>query len=733
MAQSSQNNSSPPLQMLLQYQVLKWALLIATPVTFMIVIFILISYPPDRKLMGAMVGLSLVCYYLLLYFFAFRRVSTMRGLDLLSACLLSLPTLANAWTIYQHPGDDLSGVVVGLLIVASLSFTSNWFFVVFTFASVWSSSFACLSAGSGLSHSFWMNVLFVAPGIAFITRVVVQTNYNLLLERLNSEKKLSTELASTEDALKVSRKDQEQSQFDLRQRELQLSTLLSNAPLILCVMDKNGVYTQSRGQGLSKLGLAGDEIVGQQFRELYKDHPKLLVAFEKARQGESSQVRVSFAPGLTHQLQYCPVIGKDQDVVGVLGVGFDVSESVLAEHQRMELESQLLQAQKMESLGLLASGVAHDFNNYLGAIIAFCELWEQPPVSNDSQFIEQPEIPVEIKKIAMNAAGVCEQMLMLAGKSSHEKMESDLSSLVREMNQFFRAIVSKEIELSFDLARDPIPIIANRLLIQQSIVNLIKNACEAIKVQPKQGKILISTRVVDGLPTDTLKGIRMGELDPLREKDTFALLTIKDNGCGIDKTDLQRVFEPYFSNKSNGHGFGLAVTAGIVKNHNGLIYCDSDSSGTRIDLVFPVGKTTQIPVSQTNHAPHFATQSSKRILLVDDETMITQSIGLALRGIGYELTTANSGASGLELIDSGEEYDCIIVDFSMPEMNGLEFLSELSLRHNSTPAIMCSGFVELPKNGKVLPSAMLRKPYSISQLEETISKVCAGRADNIVK
>ena len=113
--------------------------------------------------------------------------------------------------------------------------------------------------------------------------------------------------------------------------------------------------------------------------------------------------------------------------------------------------------------------------------------------------------------------------------------------------------------------------------------------------------------------------------------------------------------------------------------------------------------------------------------------MITQSIGLVLEGLGYDMNTANSGLDGLKQIESGKEFDCIITDFAMPRMNGLEFLAELRGRQITTPTIMCSGYFELPKNGNILPQATLRKPYSIAKLKETIGEVCAAHSESLVK
>ena len=734
----SKKSSPPPPQLLLQYHVLKPALLVSALVSFLVAVFVFFAYPPEEQFFRAGLGLFLGCYFVSLHHFAFGRISSTRGMDLLTVCFLLVPTAIHAWSITRHPDAEFAGVLMlGLIILASMSFVSHLNFLMFVSAIVGFLGFVLFSVGADLHTGFWLNTLFVAPSVAFLVRIVFQKNYGLLFERLNSEKQLSAKLALTSNALKLSQQGQEQSQIDLKQREVQLSSVLRNAPIVLSVMDREGIYTQSRGRGLERIGLAENEIVGRSYEEIYKDQPKLLAAFKKAQQGESSQARVSFAPGITHEIQYCPVFGVDQEVVGVVGVGLDVSESILVERQRQELESQMLQAQKMESLGSLASGVAHDFNNYLGAIIAFCELLKQPPETVGDQSIDPRNIPDEIKKIATNASGVCEQMLMFAGKSTHEKINVDLNSLIGEMEQFFRAIVSHEIDLDVELAHYPVCVNANRLLIQQSIVNLLKNAAEAIKVRPEGqgGRILISTQIVDDLSMVSLDGVRVGEVDSKQEQGSFAVLTIQDNGGGIEASDLRRVFEPYFSGKPDGHGFGLAITAGVVKSHHGVIYCDSDSSGTRIDLAFPVSdsKSESAFVPQRHRAPYLTNNAAERILLIDDEVMITQSIGLVLEGLGYDTTTANSGSSGLEQIDSGKEFDCIIIDFSMPEMNGLEFLTELRGRGITTPAIMCSGYFELPENGKNLPQATLRKPYSIAKLKETIGEVCRVQSVKLVK
>ena len=269
LVQTINKNPPPPLQLLLQYQVLKWGLFIAVPVTVLVAIFIMATFSSERRVFGSCAALSLGCCFFLLYRFVLPRISKMRSMDLLSAAFLTLPTATYSWAIYQHPKEDLAGVVVGILVLASMIFVSHRSYALFALVSVGLIVLGSLCAGASVPDMFWLNLFLIMPAVAFITRMVVQKNYDLVLERLSNEKQLSAQLASTADALRMSQKDQEQSRLDLKQRDLQLSTVLSKAPIILCVTDRDGYYTQSRGFGLKKLGLVENEILGEQFNTFY--------------------------------------------------------------------------------------------------------------------------------------------------------------------------------------------------------------------------------------------------------------------------------------------------------------------------------------------------------------------------------------------------------------------------------------------------------------------------------
>ena len=711
---------------LLQYRVIYWAVRLGAAVMLPVVLFILLTFPPELQLFSVGSSMLLMCYFLILQFWVLPQVRTPLRVDLFAAALLLAPTIVSALTPFHEQQEYTGAVAVGLTVLASLCFVSHRLFVVWAVFSLALYVGCVFWSGQEVPIIYWISFLFVAPVLAFINRIVVQGNYDYLLERARQEDRLTSELACTTDELEVTRKFQEQSQHDLEERTLELTTVLRRAPIILSVIDRYGVYMQSRGLGLEKLGRKENELVGKSFQEIYADYPEVIAAYEQARSGQSSSVRVTFNPGGTHEIQYSPVFDQQSEITGVVGVGVDLSESVQAESKRVELELQLFRAQKMESLGVLASGVAHDFNNYLSAIIAFCDGLDF--AGDNRKLSDNQQVVGEIKKVAENAAGICEQMLMFAGKSTRDKQTFDLNSMLAENKKFLGAIVAKHVELKFNLSSKPLPIRANKLLIQQAIVNLVKNSSDALQGFP-DGRVIVSTESMRDLPPPqqvNRNTIQIGEL-PTDRAESLVYLTVKDNGPGIEENRVNRIFEPYYSSKDTGHGFGLAITAGIMQHHGGVIACQTGLGGTRMDLVFELDNIgTNVMANKLPGDSRDGGSEHCKILLVDDETMIVRSVTMAFEALGFDVVTAESADEAIELAKQHGAFDCLVLDYSMPKMNGLELLRALRKDGITCPAILCSGYLELPEYEDAVPEATLRKPYSIATLRNTIEELCTA-------
>ena len=525
------------------------------------------------------------------------------------------------------------------------------------------------------------------------------------------------------------RKDLDHSQSFLWQTEFHLNAILRHAPLVLCVMDKDGVYIESRGNGLAKLGLKENELVGKPFDKIYEGHDRVCEAIQKALDGESSQVHASLAEGLHHEIRYQPFRDSDGKQRGIVGVGVDISEYINEESKRRVLEEQVFQSRKIESLGSLAGGVARDFNNYLMAIVSFTESLKQgieKGISEENQ-AELLGNASSIQDTAMNAAGVCQQMLVLAGKTSESKAECDLNEIVRVSKPLLFASLPSQIKIEIQTWDSPVTAVVDELLVQRAMFNVFKNAVEPIG-EDQPGELTIST-TVETTTQDMVHGcVFVGDLVEGRR---YGCITVQDSGRGMDLETQARVFEPYFSTKSDGHGFGLAITSGVVSRHSGIIRCQSNESGTRMSLMFPFAevqnpedfaeeRTEPIVKSPLDKVP-------KRVLIVDDKVEVREPTAMALKTLGHTVLTVASGEEAIEVLKQTRcDFDCILLDFAMEGMNGAETLQQIRENGWGIPAIICSGFVnhELLRGDQIDAVAILTKPFSIDDLDELIAESC---------
>jgi len=393
----------------------------------------------------------------------------------------------------------------------------------------------------------------------------------------------------------------------------------------------------------------------------------------------------------------------------------DISDRIRAEEERNQLERQLLQAQKMESLGVLAGGIAHDFNNLLMVMIGNLDL-AQIRIQKESPAI--PHIR-DAEAAAVRAADLTKQMLAYSGKGRFIIEEIDLNHLLKEMLHLLNVSVSKKAVLRFNPSDNLPAVEADATQLRQIIMNMVINASEAIG--DRSGVIAITTGCMD-CDQSYLKNVWLEEnlTDGL-----YVYLEIADTGCGIEPEILSRIFDPFFSTKFTGRGLGMAAVLGIIRGHKGAIRVYSEAGkGTTFKVLLPAsGKPAEIFNGSSEQVEW---TGSGTVLLVDDEETV-RGIGVQmLKELGFTPLTANDGCEALEIYRRTPDIRFVILDLTMPHMDGEQCFRELRQLKPDVKVIMSSGYNEQEVTQKFAGKGLagfIQKPYRMSVLRDAIMKI----------
>jgi len=403
---------------------------------------------------------------------------------------------------------------------------------------------------------------------------------------------------------------------------------------------------------------------------------------------------------------------------GAIVVDFmDVSERKRAEEERLALEKQLLHTQKLESLGVLAGGIAHDFNNILTSIVgntdlALMRLNPESPVRDNLQRIE---------KAATRAADLAKQMLAYSGKGKFVIESISLNRLVEEMTHLLEVSISKKAILRFNFAKELPSVEGDATQLRQIIMNLVINASEAIG--DKSGVIAIST----GCMQCDRRYLSSAWLDENMPEGVYAWLEVADTGCGMDRDTASKIFDPFFSTKFTGRGLGMAAVLGIVRGHKGAIKLYSEPGrGTTFKVLLPAGGMPK-EIFDTSVGEHQGWKGSGTVLLADDEETVIGIGSEMLKELGFKVLSAMDGKEALELFsEHQEEISCVILDLTMPHLDGEQCFRELRLISPDVKVIMSSGYNEQEVTrrfaGKGL-SGFIQKPYKLSDLRDCIRNI----------
>ena len=394
---------------------------------------------------------------------------------------------------------------------------------------------------------------------------------------------------------------------------------------------------------------------------------------------------------------------------GILEINTDITE-------QRRIEEQLRHTQKLESLGVLAGGVAHDFNNLLTGILgnASLTLDNTGPNHPNRMLIE------EVMRAAERAADLTRQLLAYAGKGRFVMRTLDLSELVREIAGLVQASVPKQAQVRMQLAQDLPGVDADPSQLQQIVMNLVINGAEAIG--PEGGSVLIRTGLqeVDAQYISTMLGA--GEsLKPGR----YVSLEVHDTGAGMDEAMLTKIFDPFFTTKFAGRGLGLSAVLGIVRAHEGALKVYSEpGQGTTFKVLFPASSHA-VP----HHAPAVRKElnGAGTILIVDDEAVVRVTAKHTLERYGYQIMVADDGAAALDAYrESPDGIGMVLLDLTMPVMNGEETLRRLQTINPRVRVLLSSGYNEVEAvqrfAGKGL-AGFIQKPYTASALAEKVKDV----------
>ncbi len=514
-------------------------------------------------------------------------------------------------------------------------------------------------------------------------------------------------------ALREREQTLERKQADEEMRKLLIA--VEQSPVSIVITDANGAIEYINPKFTELTGYSKDEVLGQNPRLLKSGKQSqefYVILWQTIKSGKVwrgvLQNQKKDGSLFSERTMISPVMDEAGTITRFVAIKEDITE-------RLKLEDQLRQSQKMDAIGHLAAGVAHDFNNLL-TIVQFetSMLSQTPSLGADSR-----ESISLIEKAAERAANLTRQLLAFSHKQEKEIRVINLPELVSDMARLLKRILGEDIVLTSRAEPQLLPLVADQGMIEQVIINLAINSRDAM---PNGGKlsITIDELTIDANTANQHSGGRPGH---------FFRLEIRDTGTGISPENLPKIFEPFFTTKDvgRGTGLGLATVFGIVTQHDGWIEVESKlGHGTAFRVYLPVTEASEILTPAANPAAKLK-GGNETILVVEDEQPIRKLIKVALERYGYRILAAENGIEAIEMIQKDDiKIDLLITDIVMPGgMNGRQLAEKFQLVYADLKVIFISGFTKdvTAQELKLEPGVnFLRKPFSLFALAELVRR-----------
>jgi two-component system, cell cycle sensor histidine kinase and response regulator CckA len=397
-------------------------------------------------------------------------------------------------------------------------------------------------------------------------------------------------------------------------------------------------------------------------------------------------------------------------------VSTDITDQISAAKEKEALKTQLFQSQKMEALGTLVGGIAHDFNNMLQIVIGYSQILLEGKQKAEQGYSELQTII----ETCQGGADLVKKLLALGQQGQATPVPLDLNHQISQLTTLISRTLPQIVQFDLDLANGPTTILSDSAQIDQLVMSLAINASEAM---PNGGALKISTSIVS-LDDDYCKSNL--EAKP----GAYVMLSVRDNGCGMDKETLTRIFDPFFSTKERGStrgtGLGLSVVRGIVRQQGGHVTCESEpGKGTEFKVYFPSIEEPLMPAKMVE--PQVQSGKPETILVVEDNIPVAELERRGLELAGYTVTVATTGREALEIYQTRKgEISLVILDLLMPEMSGRDCLMELLKIDPSVKVLIASGYSpsdELHREISPHVKGFVHKPFGMAQLLSAVESV----------
>lgn len=502
----------------------------------------------------------------------------------------------------------------------------------------------------------------------------------------------------------------------------QYRSLFNDALDMIHIVNPDGKIVDANPAELQTMGYGVEEYLGKHLLDIicpeYKEDTahnlgrafagKVIKGYETAlltKNGEHVDIEINAVPQV-----------EDGKVVSVRAISRNISERKKIEQEKKILKDKLLQAQKMEAIGTLAGGITHDFNNILTPILGYSEM-ALATIPSGSTAASQIQ---EVLKACNRAKDLVKQILTFCRQTDQNLKPLKIQFVIKEALKLLRASIPTTIEIRENIDPECDAVMGDPTQIHQIIMNLCTNAYHAMR--EKGGVLAISLSPIE-LDANTLKNkinIKAG---------LYVQLEVSDTGHGIDKTILEKIFEPYYTTKANGEGtgLGLSLAHGIVKNLNGEIIVYSEPQlGTTFRVYFPA-ITDEIEEQTVTDIKTGFPSGNERLLVVDDEEAIAALMQQVLGSLGYKVTAVTSSVEAFRILKAEpENFDLVITDMTMPHMTGQELAKEIFRIKPEMPIILCTGFSELitkEKARKIGISKFITKPISPKDLAKYVRDI----------